>query len=55
MEIAKRKAKLGMAFLEICAVVDAGKVFCESCYMVEGDSCIILKAEIILQRIEKTI
>ena len=44
-----------MAFLEICAVANAGKVLCESCYMVEGDSCLILRAESIFQRIEKTI
>ena len=37
-----KKAKLGMAFLEICAVADAGKEFCESCYMVKGDSCLII-------------
>ena len=50
-----KKAKLGMTFLELCVVADAGKVFCESCYMVEGDSCLILREENIFQRIKKTI
>ena len=54
MEITK-KAKLGMAFLEICAVADAGKVFCECCYKVEDESCLIVRAERTFQRIEKTI
>ena len=50
-----KKAKLGMVFLETCKDADAGKVFCESCYMVEGNSCLILRAESIFQHIEKTI
>ena len=50
-----KKGKMDMAFLEICAVVDAGKVYYESYYTVEGDSCIILRVDSIFQRSENTI
>ena len=48
-------AKLGMAMLEIASVADWGKVIAESCYSLEGDSAIILRAFAIFKRLEDTI
>ena len=45
-------AKLGMAMLEIASVADWGKTFAESCYTLEGDSVIILRASSIFERLE---
>ena len=37
------KAELAMATrLEGCAVADAGRTFCQGCYILEGDSPLIL-------------
>ena len=49
------KAALGMAILETKVVAVGGKTFAEGCYILEGDSCIILRAVKVLKRIVNTI
>ena len=51
----KNSARLGMAMLEIAAVADYGKIFAESCYTLEGNSAVILRASSVFERLECTI
>ena len=51
----KNLGNLGMAVLECNVVAIGGKSYAEGCYILEGDSCIILRAESVFQRIEKNI
>ena len=51
----EKAAHLGMAMIEIAAVVDYGKVFAETCYTLEGDSAVILRGSAVFKRLEDTI
>ena len=51
----ENSARLGMAILEIAAVADYRKIFAESCYTLEGNSAIILRASSVFERLESTI
>ena len=48
-------ARSGMVMLEIAAVTDYGKIFAESCYTLEGNSAVILRASSVFERLESTI
>ena len=51
----ENKGKLGMAVLECAVVSSGGKTYTEGCYILEGDSCIILCAEAVFKDIERNI
>ena len=49
------KANLGLAMVEMAAVADGLKCFCEGCYILEGDAQLILRAKSVFDRMETNI
>ena len=46
---------LAMSIVEIAAVAEGVKPFCEGCYTLEGDSCLVLRALSVFERMEEYI
>ena len=49
----KNKGKLRMAIIDMCAVSVSIKVFCKSCYNLEGDVPLVLRGNNIFNQIEE--
>ena len=49
------KANLAMATVELSSMTVVGRMFCATCYRVEGDSPLMLTMYLILEKLEETI
>lgn len=54
-ELPNGRTSLSMAMVEMTSISSWSKTFAEGCYTFEGDSCLILRAKYVFERMEKHI